>query len=295
MKKRKGLIAPFRDPVTRPRAVMWAGVWLIVLAIFIAIIGGTLTSTRFFCAQSCHMVQDDTIASYQNSSHSEISCVTCHEPVNADPVTYFMAKAKSVLIELPETVIGAYRFPLNKGSAYALNSKEMGDKQCTQCHNENLRKITPSPGIIIDHAIHTKNGVTCTQCHNRCAHNEEGLTLKLKGNVKHADFTKMDACFRCHGLEGKPEAPGACVICHTADFKLVPPDHEEKGWLPKGHAEAATESFKEFGKASVEAEALIEEGISERVSKPVEHCSTCHKKQFCDDCHAQLAKGLPQK
>ena len=272
---------------------MWTGVALIFLGIFIAIIGGTLTSTRFFCDQSCHMVQDDTIASYNNSAHSEVSCVACHEPVNANPVVYFMAKAKSVLTELPETITGGYRFPLNKGSAYALNPKEMGDKQCTQCHNENIRKVTPSVGIVIDHAIHTKNGVTCTTCHNRCAHNEQGLTLKLKGNVKHADFLQMDACFRCHGLEGKPEAPGACIICHTIDFDLVPASHKVKGWLPKGHSEAAAESLKEFGQATAESEDLINEGIPERVVKPVEHCSTCHKRQFCDDCHDQLAKGLP--
>jgi hypothetical protein len=289
---RDSIVGKFRDPANRPRYIMWTGVWLFVFAIFLVIIGGVVTSTRFFCAESCHGVQNDTIAAYRNSSHAQVSCVACHEPVNTDSVTYMLAKAKSVLTELPETATGAYRFPLNKGSAYALNVKEMPDKQCTQCHNENLRKVTPGSGIIIDHAVHTKNKVTCTTCHNRCAHNEVGLTLKLKNNVKHEDFLEMDACFRCHDLAGKRRAAGTCSGCHPSGFKLVPDTHEAAGWLPKGHAEAALESRTKFGEAKAEATDLIDEGVAADVAVPVEHCSTCHLESFCSDCHAQLAKNL---
>jgi hypothetical protein len=271
---------------------MWTGVGIFAFALFFVIVGGIATSTRFFCAESCHKVQDDTIASYRNSAHSEVSCVACHEPVNADPLTYMLAKAKSVLTELPATAVNAYHLPLNKGSAYALNPKEMPDKQCTQCHDESKRDVTASSGIIIDHAVHTKNGVTCTTCHNRCAHNEVGLELKLKNNVKHPDFLKMDACFRCHGLEGDHTAPGECTTCHTPGFQLEPETHMQAGWLPKGHSEAAAESLKAYGEAKAESEDLVREGIPERLTKPVEHCSTCHKQSFCSDCHDKLAASL---
>ncbi|MDR3686567.1 MAG: hypothetical protein P4L93_06405 [Coriobacteriia bacterium] len=119
-----------------------------------------------------------------------------------------------------------------------------------------------------------------------------GLTLKLAGNEKHADFLQMDACFRCHALEGKHDAPGECATCHTPGFDLTPASRRAAGWLPGGHAAAAAESLKEFGIATAESKDLTDEGIPERVARPVEHCSTCHKKAFYEDCHSQLAKGL---
>jgi len=287
---RTSLVGKFRDPSTRPRAIILTGVGVLVLAV-LAVAGGVIaTSTIWFCATPCHKVQADTIASYEASSHSQISCMACHEPVNATPIQFAMAKLRS-MGELPPTIMNKYELPLNKGSAYALNTREMGSKQCTQCHTT-MRKVTPSAGVIIDHEAHAKDGVTCTTCHNRVAHNDEAIELKLPGNVKHEDFTKMDACFRCHDLEGERRAKGECNLCHTPEFALVPSTHAEVGWLPKGHANAATESLKKFGIATVEAEELVKEGVSEEVAVPVEHCSTCHKTSFCDTCHAKLADAL---
>jgi len=287
---RVSIIGRFRDPKTRPRAIVWLGMAIIGLAVFFVAVGVIGTSTKWFCANPCHMVQSDTIASNEASVHANISCVACHEPANASPIVLVMAKVRSVG-EVPPTVTGTYELPLNALSAYALNTHEMGSEQCTQCHS-GKRKITPSPGIIIDHEAHEKEGVTCTTCHNRVAHNDAGIKMTLAGNRPHTDFMKMDACFRCHDLAGQRRAGGECKLCHPADFKLVPETHEEKGWLPNGHAEAAVESLKEFGAATVEAEDLVREGVSEDVAVPVEYCSTCHKKAFCDECHDKLAAGL---
>jgi hypothetical protein len=280
----------FRESDTRPKAIIWSSIIVLVLASFAVAIGVIATSTRLFCASPCHMVQDDAIASYKASAHANISCMACHEPVNANPLQFAKAKLKSAAEVVP-TVMGTYTFPLNKGSAYALNEKEMGSKQCTQCHGTN-RKVTPATGLIINHEIHAKDGITCTTCHNRAGHDESGFELTIEGNTKHVDFTEMDACFRCHGLEGEHEAPGECATCHTAGFNLVPATHKSDKWMAGEHSEAAKESLKEYGAASVEAEELLKEGVAERLAKPVEHCSTCHKKAFCDDCHNKLADKL---
>ncbi len=288
--KRTSVKDLFRNSDTRPKAIIWSSVFILVLAGFAVAVGVIATSTRMFCTHSCHKVQDDAIASYKASAHANISCMACHEPVNANPMQFAKAKIKSGLEVIP-TVRGTYTFPLNKGSAYALNAHEMGSKQCTQCHGTN-RKITPATGLKIDHAIHAKEGVTCTSCHNRAGHDESGIKLSLKGNSKHEDFTEMDACFRCHGLEGEHEAAGECITCHPAGFELVPETHKTGNWLNGEHSEAAKESLREYGAAGVEAEELLKEGVAERVAKPVEHCSTCHKKSFCDDCHNKLASKL---
>lgn len=287
-------MARFRNPFSgpsRPRAIIWTSVGLFVIAGIAVIAMFWATSTKWFCATPCHSVQADTIAAYDASSHSKISCLACHEPVGAGPHILVLAKAKSAL-EVLTTLTGAYDLPLNAGSAYGLG-EEMKDEQCTQCHGTN-RKITATKGVIIDHAVHTKNGVTCVTCHNRVAHNEENLTFTLAGNAKHADFEKMDACFRCHDIQNEGRAPGKCSTCHPTGFDLVPATHKSQEWMPAGHAEAAKEALKEYGKAELEAKKLVLEGIDKSLATPVEHCSTCHTRAFCKACHSKLGKVLEQ-
>jgi hypothetical protein len=282
----------FRDPVKRPRLIIWTGVVLISLAVFVGV-AFSVSSVRYFCAQVCHKVQDDTIRAYEASSHSEISCIACHEPVNADPLTFTIAKAKSALEIIP-TVSNTFTFPLNPGSALALKGgKEMGSQQCTQCHTSN-RTVTSSRGILIDHAIHEKKGIWCTVCHNRVAHDDAAAAPVLKDpkgtkNPVHVNYMTMDGCFRCHDLEGKKTAPGSCSACHTADFPLKPASHLEASFYPKGHAELFAEKEKEFKVAEKEAKVLEEEGIRKDLAAPVNNCYTCHvSTTFCDACH-----GMP--
>lgn len=288
--------AAFRDPRRRPRAIIWTGVVVLAFAAFFLAVGIIGTSTRFFCAQSCHKVQDDTISAYERSSHSEVSCMACHEPVDADTITFLLAKAKAAG-ELVLTVSGNFELPLNGGSELAVNHAEMGSKQCTQCHSTN-RKVSPSRGIIIDHKIHADKNVSCATCHNRVAHNETGLKLKLAGNRAHQDFMKMTACFRCHALKGG-SAPGACSACHPRTFNLKPANHLEPGFYQrygasKGHAKLAIADEERVAELKAEeasaalagSKETTPEGPAMRRSSEVGYCETCHDKEtFCTACH----------
>jgi len=291
-------LAGFKDPVRRPRFIVWTFVTILALAAFVIVMLGA-TSTRWFCAEVCHKVQDDTIAAYRVSSHSEISCMACHEPVNANTLTFLIAKVKSGLEVIP-TVGNTFTLPLNPGSALALEGgSHMGSQQCTQCHSR-YREITPHNDIVIDHKAHADAGVWCTLCHNRVAHNDKDAAPKLVApngskNVAHPDFMEMDACFRCHDIKGTVKmtgagakaAPGACVTCHPADFDLLPATHKTAGWSVKAHGDAARESAEHFAEESVEAKHLVEEGIADYLAAPVDTCSTCHDRStFCaDKCH----------
>ncbi len=288
--------AGWKDPVRRPRYIIWTGVAVLVIAVF-AILALGATSTYWFCASICHKVQDDSIIAYNRSSHSQISCMSCHEPVNADPVTFILAKAEA-LGELYLTALNKYELPLNAESHYSL---ELESRQCTQCHSEN-RIITPTQGVIIDHDVHAEKEVQCTYCHNRIAHREDfELTLKNPDGSpshKHDDFMSMTACFRCHsqgedGLERPLEAAGTCSLCHPSNFQLKPASHFEQDFYPKGHAELAAEVQTETAEARKEAEA---EGEGEGGEEPlgmqlptvaeVNYCETCHNKEtFCNGCH----------
>lgn len=289
----------FKDPIRRPRYIVWTFTVVFALAAFVIVaLGGT--STYWFCAEVCHKVQDDTINSYKASAHAEISCMACHEPVNADTVTFLFAKVKSGLEVIP-TVGNTFHLPLNKGSALALNEHHMGSAQCTQCHSTS-RKITPSEGIKVNHEIHEEAGVWCTVCHNRTAHNEVDAPPVLvdpygKKNTAHPDFMKMNACFRCHDLENKVKmegehakaAPGTCSTCHPAGFELVPESHEAADWALGAHGEIVRELDKEYGKMLAEQEELEREGVEGYLAAPVNECETCHvPAKFCDPCHEKL-------
>lgn len=302
-------LSGFKDPVRRPRYVLWTAAAVLVLAaVMIAALG--VTSTKWFCANGCHKVQDDTIRAYDASSHSEISCMACHMPVGSDPVTFVLHKAEA-LGELYLTVTGNYELPLNGESHVALT---MPAGQCTQCHSLDTRKVTPTRGVFIDHDAHEKAGVECAVCHNRIAHNENfDLTLKDpktgKPNTKHANFMDMTACFRCHTQgesAGGPKAPGACTACHPKGFDLKPSSHDAPDFYPTGHAKLAAAEYeraeKSGAKTASSGEHAVEEagaeesgghdegGLGATLPKidSVNECSTCHSEKFCSDCH-----GLP--
>jgi hypothetical protein len=275
--------------VRRPRFIVWTGTVVLFLAAFVIVALG-VTSSRWFCADGCHLVQDDTIIAYSHSSHDKVSCIACHIPVNADPITFLIHKVEAGLGVIP-TLAKTYELPLNAESEVALSKVKMPETICTQCHDLAHRKITPSPGIIINHEVHSKAGYQCTVCHNRVAH-PENFKLTLPGNEKHADFMKMDACFRCHGLQPGAKATGQCSACHPKDFKLKPEYHLQADFYPKGHAKLAkAEEEKVAAAEAAEKEsAKSQSGSEEKADVPaagtVNTCYTCHVKEtFCDKCH----------
>lgn len=284
-------LGAFKDSRTRPRAIIWSAIALMGFVLLWA--GGLIgTSTYWFCTTPCHIVHDDNTAAYHASTHKNVSCIACHEPVNASPITFTLMKIH-VLPDLPATIFKTFELPANGKSQVAV---DMPSGQCTQCHNMANRKVTPSKGIIIDHEKHAKLGVTCATCHNRVAHPEEEIELKLAGNRKHENWIKMDGCFRCHGDEKYAEAPTKCSACHTKKFDLEPATHDKADWYTsfgdsRGHAEAALEesrSIEESRKLAEEGEEIDAEKAQGPILRPagtVNSCNTCHEQKFCESCH----------
>ncbi len=293
----------------RKRIIIWVLTATILFAgIYIA--SNMATSTRWFCNDVCHVVHHDNARAYYNGSHSEISCIACHYPVNMNPVSFALDRVDKLLDIMP-TIDGTFPMPLNE---YSHNAFITEDEQCTQCHSLETRKITPSPGILIDHDIHTENEINCATCHNRVAHPEDGIEMELPGNAKKADFMTMTACFRCHTLTGESPseylAPGECDKCHTPDFDLVPPSHDAQGWYTergdsRGHAQAARTEMSRTAEAQAKWDEASEEfyareprplvrlaGIEDKVlvvvppPSTINECFTCHvQEDFCDACH----------
>lgn len=285
----KRLVNAFTDPAVRPRTLVWTAVALVGLMV-LATVGVVGTSSNWFCTQPCHIVHYDNTLAFEAGSHVNVSCVACHEPVNGGPLTFIRMKIE-VLPDLFATVFRTFHLPMNEGSAIAL---EMTDEYCTQCHNLDTRVVTSSEGIVIDHAAHSGQGVTCPTCHNRVAHPEEDVEYVLEGDKKHENWMSMDACFRCHSQEAGAKAPGRCTACHPAGFDLLPASHETSAWAPaqgrrSEHGIAATEEASRVAQATAWAEGLEKvEAVSPLevlYEQTINTCYTCHERQYCVDCH----------
>lgn len=309
----------FTDPARRPRTI------IIVATVVIAALGlygasMIVTSTQWFCNDACHNVHADNKLQFYASAHAEISCMACHYPANMDPAKFAIDRADKLLDVYP-TVTGDFPMPLNEYSRIAL---KMDPGTCTQCHTP-VRKVTASPGMIIDHDVHSERGITCTVCHNRTAH---ALTtpLSLPNNRYPEDFMTMRACFRCHAVGATspaPEfkAPGNCTMCHKPTFDLRPASHDAS-WLPTvtagasagpgTHAEAAKEDSSTIAEAAAEWSHVREEFISEQprilmrlidvdTEEPIDlppaaavsECGMCHDPAtFCTPCHEQYSEAF---
>lgn len=237
----KKLSLLFRNPIVKKRLtillVMLVGIFPAMLATAL-----TLSSTPTFCS-FCHEMKEDHLA-WSRSSHKNVTCIACHTPPN---VVGFLQHKMTAVPELYLHIADAYEKPINKESE---TSKEIGNEECDQCHKMATLKVTPSPGIIINHKVHADKGITCAACHNRVAHPD----MKAYEN-----FLTMDGCFRCHGLDVKAKAPGKCEACHTKDFDLKPANHKQPNWVPPEHSKQA------------------------KVNK--KNCKTCHQESFCTNCH----------
>ena len=316
-------LAGFKDPVRRPRYLIWVAVAAISLATVLIVALGA-TSSYWFCGGFCHSVQLDAVAAYDNGSHNMVACVSCHLPVNGDPVTFLYHKAHAGIVGAYELITKTYHVPLNPVSHLALDAGHMGEGQCTQCHSMENRTITPSAGIIIEHEVHSEEHIHCTVCHNRVAHPEADIEITTVNPedgttaARHADFMTMTACFRCHTLTGESPsgeeyvAPGKCSVCHPSDFDLKPANHKESGFYPAGHADLAMlevdhvtgrpgediqRPYKHdegyIGPAGTdehEASGYVPSDDDHALHlvdvQSVDYCATCHVKEtFCMDCH----------
>jgi len=315
-------IEAFRNPVSRPRAIIWTFAAVVALLLVVAVAMAATTSF-WFCAEICHAVQDDSINAYLNSTHSNVACVSCHYKPGKSVLAYFESKIAAAVGELPPTLLGTYHIPLNPYSEIAMNGYKMPSLQCLSCHQGGDRFVTPSPGIIMDHDIHDRYDIACAVCHNRVGHIEDGIELTLvdpqsgEPAFPHLDFMKMDACYRCHRLEDDglakfpspfKNAGGECALCHTSDFDLVPPSHKVADFIGihgklavdedarvKEKLPKVTEYFeykyKKYGGPKYDAESQAVKDVPNGTL--INTCYTCHPISFCNDCHGGVEMPHP--
>jgi hypothetical protein len=289
--------AGFFDWAREPRRIIWMSSIALVMILGVVVALG-VTSTRWYCSNGCHQVQDDTILAYDRSAHAHVPCLSCHMPVNSSPIVFMIHKLEA-LGQLALTVTNEFELPLNKDDEVSLT---MDPTQCTQCH-----KVLTRPGDKSSHQVHSDRGITCTICHNRAAHKEDFTPTLIdprgEANETHPDFAAMVACFRCHGREPGSPAPGTCTTCHSATYHARPASHGKSDFLLSRHGALAkmaitnlATTLKQTGEPTAtpqrKAKSLKPDPSSKKMLGQrlvpvgaVYYCGMCHDDKFCDDCH----------
>ncbi len=173
--------------------LLWVGAALVVLLA----VSVEVTSSSRFCSV-CHYMKP-FYKSWQESSHHQVPCSTCHYPPGLR--SKLRAKVEGLVM------VGRYWTKLY------LQSRpwaEISDQSCLKpgCHEKRLLQgKVPFGKIVFDHTVHLTDlrrgkKLRCTSCHSQI----------VQG--KHITVTAT-TCFLCHFKES-PSSPRAinCTGCH---------------------------------------------------------------------------------
>lgn len=181
------------------RRLLWPLLGAVVVLCVLGGVGMSATSSNQFCS-SCHEMTPET-NTWKTTSHSKVSCVSCHAGEGIG--NYFKYKLK-----IASFVVKHFT---GRVSDQIVATDPVQTQVCESCHST-ARVVTASGDINIPHDKHLKQGITCTACHGGVSHAyiaERGLTKKADiaswtvakaGSVSTFDAAKttMEACLDCH-------------------------------------------------------------------------------------------------
>jgi hypothetical protein len=148
---------------------------------------------------------------------------------------------------------------------------------CAACHPGAAgaagvaRVVIPPPNLKFSHAAHAAIGAGCRLCHGDLAAGRVELATR-------AQLPKMALCMQCHdGVR----ASAACTTCHLAGAGgRVQLEHASGLLIPSGalRGDAHGEGFRRDHRQAAGADPA--------------YCASCHRAQFCVDCHDGAVKPL---
>ncbi|MFZ3102431.1 MAG: cytochrome c3 family protein [Desulfitobacteriaceae bacterium] len=237
-----------------------------------------ITNSSAFCGQ-CHIMRPEVVT-WQASAHNKIDCVSCHvQPGFKNAVLH----EGEVLRRVYLTLSGQYSLPVEI-------KQRVLNESCLKCHTLS-RNVTPLNDIVIPHAQHVEEGVTCMECHQGLGHGR----IAQNGLTNDGEFDKwtrelgssqiipanlrigMKECMDCH-LKRK-EGPVQCIDCHKK--KEPPQSHATKQvWLNNHGKEAILDVTLCEGchnYLNIDRKKLTEEDTN--------MTRYARNNSFCNDCH----------
>ncbi len=155
------------------RRILGIGFSIIFLVAFIFALD--YASKPSFC-RFCHEMKE-AYNSWENSSHHGFDCRLCHTKPGAigSALAYFKG-VKGVFLHFT----GGFAKPIKS---------RVGNENCLKCHQE-VTLIKWVGKRKVEHHIHLKNEIQCTDCHSRVVHGATKFT--------DTEAPKEKDCKRCH-------------------------------------------------------------------------------------------------
>jgi hypothetical protein len=155
------------------------------------------------------------------------------------------------------------------------------DGRCESCHPGWVRPTAeaplppavriPPPNLRFNHRLHAAQRIPCARCHGDLA--AEGVGLATR-----AQLPRMATCLECH--DGR-KVSARCTSCHpsTADGR-VRTSFPEGQLVPSGTLGADAHDL------------TFVTGHARVATLNPRSCDSCHRKDFCLDCHDGVVKPL---
>jgi len=198
-----------------------------------------------------------------------LTCKTCHG------AAYRSRSSQDSLIPGGQECDGCHG--TNHENLDAVKAGDDSTGQCVFCHqgykpgdgNAVATLQLPRANLHFDHQVHVDRNIGCAQCHGGV----DQLELATRDQLP-----RMAGCFRCHEMSdtaSQGEAKSACDVCHIRDARgtgiktmFASGTLEPPRWL---HNAEHTPDFIERHKQVAADDSKF--------------CATCHKEDFCTDCH----------
>ncbi len=226
-------------------AILLGGAAALLLVVLFGML--EVTSTPTFCS-SCHYMQP-YIDAWEQSSHSEVTCIKCHFPPGL--VSKLEGKFTAIAM-VANYMTGVYK----RGKPHA----DIPDESCLRsgCHEKQLLSdsLLYQDKIKFAHQPHLtelRRGkqLRCTSCHSQIVQGE------------HIKVTKS-TCFLCHFKEPLDELKiNTCTTCHTPPVKddtHLNVEYDHSSILERDISCESCHGNMHVGDGSV----------------PIERCSNCH-------------------
>lgn len=180
---------------------------LVAVMAFFSAVAMTVTSQTGFC-NSCH-IMNDYYASWEKSSHSDVSCLSCH--LQPGFTGYIKGKVNG-LAQAVDCMVGRVG---TKAEATVMNMSCLR----SACHNEQdlLEDQISFNSVKFTHKGHLDRNddgisVTCGTCHSH-THGEEHFSVN------------KEVCYTCHFVRSDETSEGfvqsQCLDCHDVPVEII--------------------------------------------------------------------------
>ncbi len=174
---------PNRSAVTL--GIAFLVVCFVVGGAMVAVAGATLhaTATEKFCSTSCHEMQDNSFAEYQQSVHWATrtgvrpTCADCHIPKELVPMLIRKIEAsREVWGHMTGYIDTKEKYEKARYDMASREWKRMlanDSQECRNCHNVTAVDFTKQSEYAQKrHAMARDQKMTCIECHFSVAHSE---------------------------------------------------------------------------------------------------------------------------